>query len=351
MALVGILLGLAAISIAAYFLGISQRQVLAQLGRVPPAPLLAAAGGALVLLGLQSLRWWIVMRPVVGLRYPQAYAAMAVGFLFNVMLPARAGDLIRVQYLGKKTGTSRAKLLGTELVDFWSDKWGWIASFPIVCLSGQPPPWLFRALALLGSVVVGVAALLAILARTRRGPTWLANLRAGFAANHWKRLLLVETLVAPLPWLWEIGVIMVAARAFDLSLSPMGAFAVLTAFNVATVVPSPANLGSYETGGTLALVLLGVDKDTALAFLVAYHVTQVVPGVVLGGALLAAEGYGFLGRRLRELEPSPQPVADGGPLPGEDGVHGAVADSAVGGGHVRAQDAVEARAQALDGGA
>jgi glycosyltransferase 2 family protein len=298
--LLGLGLGIAALLVAMRSLGVSHRDVLARLRDLPAAPLAAAAAGALVLLGLQSFRWWLVMRPVVPLRYPQAYAALAVGFLCNVILPARAGDLVRVQYLGTKTGISRAKILGTELVDFWSDKWGWIASFPLLCLTSAPPAWLYRALLLLGGVVIGVAGLLALMASRRgrgRGPKWLGNLRDGFAASHWKRLLLVETLVAPLPWLWETGVIVVAARAFGLALSPMQAFAVLTAFNVATVVPSPGNAGSFEAGGTLALALLGVPKDTALAFLFVYHLTQVLPSMLFGAAVLGLEGMALFGKR------------------------------------------------------
>jgi hypothetical protein len=207
---------------------------------------------------------------------------------------------VRVQYLGKKTGVSRAKLLGTEIVDFWSDKWGWIATFPILCLLGTPPPWLYRALALLGGAVVASAGVLALMASgwlRHRQPAWLANLRAGFAANDWKRLLVVETAIAPLPWLWETFVIMVAGHAFALSLTPVQAFAMLTAFNVAMVVPSPGNIGSFEAGGTLALVLMGVPKESALAFALVYHLSQVVPSVLCGTGILALEGHTLFGKR------------------------------------------------------
>ena len=112
--LVGLLLGLAAVGVVAFYReGISQREVLASLHGVALEPLLVAATGALILMALQSLRWWIVMRPLLNLSYGQAFRAMMVGFFFNVLLPARGGDLLRVQYLGKRTGISRAKLLGT----------------------------------------------------------------------------------------------------------------------------------------------------------------------------------------------------------------------------------------------
>lgn len=317
----GLLAGLAVFA----YLGISKHELIANLHGVVAGPLLFAAGGALVLLALQSLRWWVVMRPVLGLTYGQAYRAMIVGFFFNVLLPARGGDLLRVQYLGKRTGSSRARLLGTEIVDFWSDKWGWVAAFPIVCLLfGAPPAWLLRALLLIGFAVVSVGGLLALMGsslwRSGRVPRFVENLRGGFAANHWKRLLVVETLIAPLPWLWETFVICLAGHALGLHLSPMQAFAALTAFNVATAVPSPGNAGSFEAGGTLALAAAGVEKETALAFIFLYHLTQIIPGFIGGALVLALEGEQIFGPaavfRLRTPELagnlSPVPASDPG---------------------------------------
>jgi hypothetical protein len=114
-------------------------------------PLLAAVAGTFVLLALQALRWWWVVRPVLPLGYREAFSAMLVGSAFNVLIPARGGDLIRVQYLGKRTGTSRVTLLGTELLDYWSDKAGWLLAFVLTCVVSAvgwkegPPIWLVRA--------------------------------------------------------------------------------------------------------------------------------------------------------------------------------------------------------------
>jgi len=301
-ALLGLCAGTAAATAVALYLGISRRDLFAELHGVAPEPLLLAALGSAILLALQSLRWWIVMRPVVPLAFAQACKAMVVGFCGNVLLPARGGDLLRVQYLGRRTGVSRAKLLGTEIVDFWSDKWGWIAAFPVICLLGEPPPvWLTRALLLMTAVVVVVSAVLVVMAsglwRGRSQPSFLRNLRDGFAANRWRRLLFVETAIAPLPWLWETFVIVLAGHAVGLSLTPMQAFATLTAFNIATAVPSPGNAGSFEAGGTLALAAFGVDKGTALAFIFLYHLTQVVPGFLGGVLILVLDGERLFGTR------------------------------------------------------
>ena len=71
----------------------------------------------------------------------------------------------------------------------------------------------------------------------------------------------------------------------------------VTAFNIATAVPSPGNAGSFESGGTLALIQFHVPTPTALAFIFLYHLTQVVPGVLLGVLVLVIEGESLLGKR------------------------------------------------------
>jgi uncharacterized membrane protein YbhN (UPF0104 family) len=313
-ALLGAGAGLTVAGLAVVYLHISRERFVEDVLRAHPAPLVFAVVGGFVLLGFQSLRWWTVMRPVLpGLRYAHAYRAMLVGFFFNALLPMRGGDLLRVQYLGRRTGVSRAKLLGTEVVDFFSDKWGWVAAFPIVCVVSlllpqheHPPQWLFRALAGFACLLAATGLILLGMGSRRwrydaqgqpRGPLWLRNLRDGFAAADWKRLLLVETVLAPLPWLWETLVIIVASRALDLSLSPMQAFGALTAWNMGTIIPSPGNAGSFEASGTLALGWLGVAPEKALAFVFLYHLAQVVPGMMAAAALLVAEGETLFGKR------------------------------------------------------
>jgi len=64
------------------------------------------------------------------------------------------------------------------------------------------------------------------------------------------------------------------------------AFCVLVGFNIAMLIPSPGALGSLETGGTAALVFFGVDQSNALAFMLVYHMTQLLPAIGAGAAVL-----------------------------------------------------------------
>jgi uncharacterized membrane protein YbhN (UPF0104 family) len=253
---------------------------------------------AFLVLALQALRWYLVMEPLLGLRFADAYRAQIVGVLFNAILPARGGDLLRVQYLGRRTGKSRATILGTEIVDRWLDWWGWIPSFLFLCMVSNPPAWLYKALGLFGVVLVVWGVLMVVLARVapagRFAHIWEA-LNAGIGAFRTRRIWAVALLVAPLPWLWEAFILTQAAHGFGIELSLVQAFSVMIAFNLATIVPSPGSVGTIEVGGTAALLFFGVDQSRALAFMFVYHFSQLLPGIAGGAAVLVAQGEKLIG--------------------------------------------------------
>jgi len=260
------------------------------LRRIGPAPALVGVASGLGVAGLQAARWRFISSAVLRIRYRDALAAILVGAFFNVVLPARAGDALRVDDLSRRAGLSRATLFGTELVDFVTDKAGWLPAFLLLLGTGKPPFWLSR-------VVLGLLALLAILALlafSLRGwvqalstrTNWLGRLATGILANRPWRLALAAFVVAAAPWLFEAFALRAVAAIAAIPLSPLQAFAVLTAFNVATVVPTPGGLGPNEAASTAALLSFGVPSDRALIFAVMYHATQLVPALVVGGLLL-----------------------------------------------------------------
>jgi len=289
--------------VAGRWLGIRPGEVAHALREVSPSMVVGCIASAFVVFGLQALRWHSVMRPVTGLRYVEAYRALVVGTMFNALLPARGGDLLRVQYLGRRTGTSRAKILGTEVVDRWLDWWGWIPLLLAFAVTGGMPRWIFTVLGVLGgALALGALGLLLLLRLGRRLPPGsrfggaYRSFRDGARAFLSFRSLLIAWTIAPLPWLWESLVLRWAGRAFAIDLTVAQAFSVLVGFNLGTFVPSPGAIGSMETAGTTALVLGGAARPAALAFMFVYHLTQLAPGLASGIAILIAEGELLFGR-------------------------------------------------------
>jgi uncharacterized membrane protein YbhN (UPF0104 family) len=321
-AAVGLAAGAALAGLVAWWLGVRPHDVAARLAGVSPWALVGCMGSAIVVVALQTLRRRVVAGPHLGLGYAPLYGAQLLGLTLNAVLPARGGDLVRVEYLCRKSGTSRATVLGVEIVDRWVDWWGWLPVLAILAATTPLPRWLYVVLAAL-ALALGVWAVLMLrLGRKQYVPRPGSRLGAiyerllvGLRVFRDRRTLYAALAVAPLPWLWETGALAFAARAFHMHLSFAAAFSVLIAFNIATAIPSPEAAGSVAVGGTAALVLLGVDHPTALSFTFAYHFAQLVPIAIAGSVVL----LGWATRRSRRakagLSPVPGAVAELEPSP------------------------------------
>jgi len=266
--LLGLAGGLLVAAVAAHFLDVRAGEVWEHIARVPAWATLFCIASSFVVLALQSLRWHRVMGPLLGLRYADAFRAQIVGFLFNALLPARGGDLLRVQYLG-----------------------------------------LYKALGTFGALLVAMGSAMFYLTRTGRVPregTTLGRvfsaLRVGVLAFRDRRIWATAFLVAPLPWLWETCALTLAGRAFDCDLTLVQAFSVMIAFNLATIVPAPGGVGTIESGGMLALDFFGFNHSSAMAFMTVYHFSQLIPGIVGGATVLIAEGEHLFGTLARAGE-------------------------------------------------
>jgi uncharacterized membrane protein YbhN (UPF0104 family) len=301
--LLGVLVGLTVAGVAGYFLGVKPAEVARHVAGMEPWALGLAVMSGFVMIGLQSLRWHAVMKPLLGLRYAQAYRAQVVGAMFNDLIAFRAGDLLRVQYLGRRTGKSRATILGTEIVDRWLDWWGWIPVILVLSLVSDLPPWVFKAIMIFAGILIGFGAGMFVLtwrgyepAKGSRFASIFVSLRSGVDVFRSRRTLFIALGIAPLPWLWEAFILSQATRGFGIHITLATACCVLVGMNLASVVPSPGQIGTVEAGGTAAMVFFGVDQSKALAFLIVYHFAQLLPRVVAGVAILVAEGERLFGR-------------------------------------------------------
>jgi uncharacterized protein (TIRG00374 family) len=277
-------------------LGVGPAEVARKMVTAPPGAVLACAASACVMLAFQTLRWHLVMRPLLGLGYLQALRAQAVGALLNAVLPARGGDVVRAQYLGRVSGKSRAAILGTEVVDRWLDWSGWVLVLVAVAPLRLLPRWLLGVVLLLVVALAAWAVVMVLVGRRASAPVAPSRagaivhaFRSGIAVFASRRTLALALLVAPLPWLWEAAVVAAAASAFGVHLSYGAAFCVLVGFNVGMLLPSPGGIGAFEAGGAAVLVLFGVDRGTALGFLFLYHLTQLVPTMAAGAVVLSLQ--------------------------------------------------------------
>jgi uncharacterized protein (TIRG00374 family) len=240
-----------------------------------------------------------------------------MGFAVSIVVPARAGELARAEWLGRRTGLPRATILGSIVLDHLVNAAGMFCGIAVLPLILDLPGWLHAGI-WLALVVFAAAASVVFVLRPKAGlPTpdgavasggrvgagvasFLARARLGLTAMRDRRALARSLGASLVAWVLEMGVVFFTLRAFGIHV-PFGvSLLVLMAVNLALVVPfaPPANLGTLELGATLALMECGVPKGQALAFALVYHFLQVIP--------IGAGGLALAGRTLLRGVPVPQ---------------------------------------------
>jgi len=232
--------------------------------------------------------------------------AMLVGYLFNNVMPARAGEVARVASLTRRSQTPPAEIVGTVVVERAYDV------FAVLLIFFCALPWLphvswFGAAAVLAAVAAaGLAAVIGVLAIYGERPLlWLARPLARLPRldperiNEQIRLLaaglsgLRELRVALEALVWSLAAWMTAAlwswfvlRAFhDVPFS--AGVLVTVAVGLSMIIPAPpAAIGVFEAAGVLALKAYGFSETGALPSAIVLHISNFIPLVAAGAIAL-----------------------------------------------------------------
>jgi uncharacterized protein (TIRG00374 family) len=277
---------------------------------VPALPVFALA------IALRALRWWSLFAAAARPPLRSIAYALLIGYFFNNILPARAGEAARVIALHKRAATPKAEAVGTVVVERLFD----VLALLIVLFASYP--WLpeiswLRAAAVFGAVVVTVLlALVVVIVRyDERAVHWLlsplrrvkragvaerleaaaVNATRGLVALRSPRIALRGMALTIASWT-TLGVsYWILTMGFHLDLPLVAGLLVTVAINLSLVLPSsPAALGVFEAATVVALRAFDVPQAEALSYALVLHLLNLVPFLLIGAALL---GPGALRRR------------------------------------------------------
>jgi uncharacterized membrane protein YbhN (UPF0104 family) len=226
-----------------------------------------------------------------------AYALTVVGYMGNNVLPARAGDAIRVVLMAPRANTTKRTVVGTLLAERLLDVAVLVALFVIVGygLLGEVGGHSVELIALVA--IAGVVALAVGWRLVRRNERLhgalapLASATLGLRkAHHGLRLLALTILI----WAIETGVWMATAAAVGFHMDPIEGMYLVALASVFSMIPSgPGYAGTQDTAVVLGVKALGGTGSTAVAYLLMLRFVIVVPITVLGLILLVTR-YGGL---------------------------------------------------------
>jgi uncharacterized protein (TIRG00374 family) len=268
---------------------------------------------------IRAQRWRVFLHAVGAPHLRQLVTATNIGFMANMVLPLRVGEVIRPVLVSRRDKLPLAGVLASVLLERIFDMFTVLLLFGMVTLlvpvSDQVRQWG----AMLTSLAFGVGAVIVLirwqeelaLAVARRAcglvPGSAGQHVFGFVQGFVKALEMLESPTAfarAFAWslfLWVvIGTVYVFAfLAFDMAVPIPTAALVLTAVvAIAVSVPSaPGFIGSFQLGCVLGLAVFAIPKSQALAFSIVVHLTQFVGVIGAGLYSLWKENISF-----REVE-------------------------------------------------
>jgi uncharacterized protein (TIRG00374 family) len=228
----------------------------------------------------------------------------------NNLLPARAGELYRAHFLGRRAQISRSGAAASIVVERSFD--GLMLVFLIVLASVLFPDEgvlnvtvLITGLAFL-MLATAILLYMLLMNKTHRIVDWgIGLLPARFEAPIGTRLRFflygmrgISSLGGAIEvgaytiviWAIEISAYTLAVLAFDVTLPLAGYVLVYTLAALSTAIPSgPAYVGPYQYAFVLALGVFAVSRETALAVSVGAQVALLGSVTIIGLLLLWRE--------------------------------------------------------------
>lgn len=325
---VALSLGLAAVLLWLFFRSLDLAELGRALSDARPAGLAAGLAITVVNLPLRAWRWIRLLHHVERVSFRESFVATTIGFAASVLLPARAGEIVRPAVLSRRTGLPFAPALASIAVERLIDLVTVVLLFVVYAAGGWAPTGLApeaqarlellrRAALLVGAGALAVFAGLGLLAARpalaervlapleRRLPkrfaarvvSLLRSFLGGLAAVRTGRDVAVLAVSSLVMWLLNALQFHVVAGAFGIQLAFPISFFVMTWAVLGLAIPTPGGVGGYHAAVAYALTgFYAVAAAPAAATALATHALAFVPITVAGAVLVATSGLTF--RRL-----------------------------------------------------
>ena len=269
--------------------------------------LVAAVGLYAVATLVRAERWHQILELTgVHAKRIDCYALTTVGYMGNNVLPARAGEALRVVLLAQRSDGSKRTLLGSVVAERMLDLIALITIFVVtvygVLSTSEVLPTdhplivtgIGVALVLAAAVAIWVLRAHHVFERVR---DWLRPLADAPRAllNRQGAVLLAGTFVL---WSVEATVYLAVGQAIDLDFSVSGALYLVALTNFVAALPAaPGSIGTFDAAVVFGAKALGATGSAALSYVILLRFVLYVPITVFGLVVLVTRYGGW--SRLR----------------------------------------------------
>ena len=261
---------------------------------------------------LKSLRWGLILSPIVKVDQLSLFSVTSVGFLAIIAVPARLGELARPYLITKKCHIRMSAAVGTILVERVFDCLTVLLIFLLALFFTPFPPWLIRSgiVFFLITLVILIGMIFMILKREvslkalnstcRKLPErYILKLNHlfhqfidGFKIITEPKLLFYVISLSIGTWLMDVAAIYFMFLAFGLTVPLAAPFVVMIILMIGISIPAaPGFVGNWHYSCILGLSLFGIPKAEALTFSVVFHVICVGIIIILGLMFLPSNKF------------------------------------------------------------
>ena len=260
---------------------------------------------------LRGLRWHYLLLPIKKCKLMNLMSTTFIGFFANNILPARAGELIRIVMIGSKENISKTSTTATIILERFMDVVAILILISITFFIYPYPSIVKNGIYALTAVMIFLTVLfyglmflrtptLAFIKKLlsvfpkkiQQKSAILINLFIdGLEVLKDKKQMFIVLGISMLIWTIDSSVYLFIAKGMGITeIDYTGAIFIMTLTAIGISIPSsPGYLGVFEYFGILACTILGVEKSAALSFILVTHFVQFVMMTIAGMIFLARE--------------------------------------------------------------
>nr|HID58521.1 flippase-like domain-containing protein [Desulfobacterales bacterium] len=265
----------------------------------------------------RAFRWYYLMEPIKSIGFFSLFSATVIGFMANLILPARMGEFVRAYQIGKTERISKSASFATIVIERLLDGFTVLGVLIIVLMLLKIP----EDKAFIGQVLrkggyftllfyLGIIAFLFLLRLKTKKIINLINRSLFFLPNRISRTVLdlissftegihfsgglrrISLIIfcSIIIWATAIAAVFMAALSFDVYLSVVASMFVTVMIVFGVMVPSaPGFIGTYHAACLYALLFYNFPKEKALSIAIVMHASFFFPTMTLGLILLARQ--------------------------------------------------------------
>lgn len=264
---------------------------------------------------IRAWRWRYFFKHVKPIKFHSLFSAVMIGFMANNVLPARIGEFIRADCIGRKENISRSMSFATIVLERVFDGFSVLFLFVVTLFFCPYPPYITRIGYIAAAIYLVITAISISLRIWKKQFIRLIELLCNRLSDRIGKAIVKHThsFIGGFDVLkngWDIAIIffyslilwIVSAISFYIMIlgcninhiTFIGAIFILIMVAIGIAIPSsPGYVGTFQYFIILALSVFNVDKTTALSYSIVLHAIQFVVPTVIGWIYLCKEHISF----------------------------------------------------------